>query len=66
MADNLGNIGYMMLVASPRRKDRTPFLASRILDGTSSAYDWEGILPATDLPRSVNPERGYVVTANNR
>lgn len=66
MADTKGDIGYMMLTPSPRRKDRTPFLGSRVLDGTTSAWDWEGILPTTDLPRSFNPKKGYIVTANNR
>ena len=25
-----------------------------------------GLVPGKDLPRSVNPEKGYIVTANNR
>ena len=56
------------VVALPVRKEKTPFIGQRVLDGTSSAYDWE---PNTlgsikELARSVNPKKGYIVTANNR
>ena len=68
LADNQGNIGYMMCATIPMRKDRTPYIGSRVLDGTTSAYDWEigKNVPLADLPRSFNPERGYIMTANNR
>jgi acyl-homoserine lactone acylase PvdQ len=45
MADNSGDIGYMMLVSFPNRKDKTPFIGNRVLDGTTTAYDWEGLVP---------------------
>jgi len=32
----------------------------------SGEDDWSGILPAASLPRALDPERGYIVTANNR
>lgn len=66
MADTQGNIGYLMLVTVPIRKDSTPYLGARVLDGTVSDWDWVGYVPSTQLPRSVNPKRGYIVTANNR
>jgi penicillin G amidase len=65
-ADTDGDIAYYMLCPTPIRKDKTPFIGSRILDGTTSEFDWEGLVPAKELPRSINPERGYIVTANNR
>jgi len=65
-ADNAGDIAFIMLCPNPIRKDQTPLIGSRVLDGRSSAYDWMGLVPGKDLPRSVNPERGYIVTANNR
>ena len=55
MADNSGDIGYMMLVAFPNRKDQTPYIGNRVLDGTTSKYDWNGLLPVKDLPHSFNP-----------
>lgn len=66
MADTDGDIAYMMLSPQPKRKNQTPFIGSRVLDGTTSENDWEGIVPIKDLPRSINPEKGYIVTANNR
>jgi penicillin G amidase len=66
VADTFGDIAYMMLSPSPIRKNKTPFIGARILDGRTSDYDWEGFAPIKDLPRSFNPEKGYIVTANNR
>ena len=42
MADTQGNIGYQLLAPVPIRKDKTPFLGLRVLNGRTSAYDWEG------------------------
>ena len=41
MADTEGNIGYQLLAPVPIRKDKTPFLGLRVMNGRSSAYDWE-------------------------
>lgn len=68
LADNQGNIGFQMGVAFPRRKDQTPFLGCRVLDGTTSEFDWidHELVPVKELPRSYNPEKGFIVSANNR
>lgn len=51
MADAVnGDIGYMMLVAYPNRKDKTPYIGNRVLDGTRSDFDWDGLLPISKLP----------------
>jgi len=42
MADDSGNIGYRMITTFPERKDKTPFIGNRVLDGTTSAHDWTG------------------------
>jgi penicillin amidase len=34
------------------------------LPGWDPANDWQGEVPAAELPREINPERGYIVTAN--
>jgi len=44
MADNSGNIGYMLLSSSPIRKNEYPYLGCRILDGTTSTHDWQGLV----------------------
>lgn len=65
--DNKGNIGYQLSVAMPRRKDQSPYLGCRVLNGRTSAYDWSGnLVPLRELPRSINPKRGYICNANNR
>lgn len=35
-----------------------------IMDGSLTSNDWQGIIPMKDLPRMVNPERKYVISAN--
>lgn len=35
-----------------------------ILDGSFTENDWQGIIPQEHLPRMVNPERQYVISAN--
>ena len=35
-ADTKGNIGYLLIMSVPERKDKTPFIGSRVLDGTTS------------------------------
>lgn len=66
IADNEGNIGYKMLAPIPNRKSKTPFIGTRILDGRTSEFDWEGFVECKDLPESINPSRGFIATANNR
>lgn len=66
-ADTNGNIGYRLLMTIPERKDKTPFIGSRVLDGTTTKWDWTGkIIHQKDLPRSLNPKKGYAVSANGR
>ena len=35
-----------------------------IMPGTDSAYFWQGIIPQEENPHQVNPERGFVSSAN--
>ena len=68
MADNSGNIGYQLLAPVPVRKDTTPFLGLRVLNGRTTAYDWEEdggkTVPLSALPRALNPSKGYLQSAN--
>jgi penicillin amidase len=66
MADIEGNIGYMLLLPQPNRKNKTPFIGCRVIDGTTTEFDWDGLMPLSANPRSYNPARGYIMTANNR
>lgn len=56
------------MASMPKRKDETPYLGCRVLDGRKSDFDWlpDELVPLKELPRSLNPKRGYIVSANNR
>ena len=62
-ADRSGNIGYQMTGKVPVRKKgdgRLPVPAE------AGEYDWTGIIPFDDLPRSYNPPEHFIATANNK
>jgi len=62
-ADTAGNIGYQMPGHIPVRPKGD--LGDRPVDGASGAHDWTGWIPFDDLPGSLNPPGGIIVTANN-
>lgn len=62
-ADVEGNIGYYAPGALPIRPQSD---GTQPVEGWSGANDWAGYVPFDQLPHDFNPERGYVVTANNR
>ena len=62
-ADTSGNIGYQMPGDIPIRAKgdgRYP------VPGWTTEYDWTGFIPFDELPYTYNPDRGYIVTANNQ
>lgn len=61
-ADVLGNIGYQTPGRMPIRAAGHDGLMP--VDGTTDAYEWRGFIPFDELPRIYNPERDYIVTAN--
>ena len=64
LADEQGDIGYMMLAPYPDRKDKTPFVSNRVLNGETTKYDWQGLLLQAELPQTFNPEKGFIQSAN--
>ncbi|RKN04161.1 penicillin acylase family protein [Streptomyces radicis] len=60
-ADTEGNIGYQAPGLIPIRGEGEGRYPS---PGWDSAYDWVDFIPQDELPREFNPERGYIVTAN--
>ncbi len=62
-ADVDGNIGYQTPGLIPIRANGHSGLTP--VDGSTTKYDWKGYIPFEYLPRTFNPARGYVVTANN-
>lgn len=60
LADTSGNIAYKLLMSIPERVDKTPFIGSRVLDGTTTNFDWTGrAIDLKDLPYGINPEKGF-------
>ncbi|MEU6811883.1 penicillin acylase family protein [Streptomyces sp. NPDC046831] len=61
-ADTRNNIGYALPGRIPTRaKDDDGSVPA---PGWNSKYDWTGYLEQDELPYEYNPERGYIVTAN--
>lgn len=62
-ADRRGSIGYKLIGRLPLRRGGCPDLPK---PGWSGEFEWEGTVPYADLPEETDPERGYLITANNR
>lgn len=66
-ADTAGNIGYQAPGQIPiRGKDKNgkPIDGRYPAPGWDSSYRWDRYIPQQALPYEYNPERGYIVTAN--
>ena len=62
-ADRHGSIGYKMVGRIPKRKGDCPDLPK---PGWTGEFEWDGWIPADQLPELVDPDEGFIVTANNR
>jgi penicillin G amidase len=62
-ADRHGSIGYKLIGRLPLRRGDCPDLPK---PGWTGEFEWEGTVPYDELPEIVDPESGYLVTANNR
>jgi penicillin G amidase len=62
-ADRHGSIGYKLIGRLPLRKGGCPDLPK---PGWTGEFEWEGTVPYAELPETVDPESGFLVTANNR
>ncbi|MBI2924629.1 MAG: penicillin acylase family protein [Verrucomicrobia bacterium] len=63
LADRAGNIGYQMAGRMPLRRAGVSGLVP--LPGWDPANDWRGFASPEQLPRALNPPRGFLVTAND-
>lgn len=63
-----GDIGYQAPGRIPVRPEvaDTPVPAdgSWPRPGWDSAFDWDGFVPAGEMPRALNPDHGFIVAAN--
>ncbi len=64
-ADVQGNIGYIAAGKMPIRNVAAGHTGLLPVPGTGE-FDWQGFIPSNQLPQVFNPEKGYIVTANNR
>lgn len=62
-ADVHGNFGYALRGRIPVRPSAAGWGP---VPGWTGEFDWEGYIPAAELPESRNPDVGYVVTCNQR
>jgi len=63
LADSKGNIGYQMSGLMPKRRDGVSGFVP--LPGWIKENDWKGFVSFDQLPRVINPEGGFFVTANH-
>ena len=61
-ADVEGNIGWQVAGLTPVRKGWSGLLP---VPGAEGTYEWQGFLPAAELPSAFNPPRHFLATANN-
>ncbi|ANK81055.1 MAG: hypothetical protein TEF_09795 [Rhizobiales bacterium NRL2] len=66
IADVEGNIGFVAAGKVPIRADRSPWQGMLPVRGWEAEGQRLGYVPHRHLPSTVNPESGFVVTANNR
>ena len=61
--DRGGSIGYKLIGRLPMRRGGSPDLPK---PGWSGEFEWDGTVPYDELPEEVDPESGFLITANNR
>jgi penicillin amidase len=62
-ADRHGSIGYKLIGRLPRRRGEVADLPK---PGWTGEFEWEGTVPYAELPEVIDPESGFLITANNR
>ena len=65
-ADVDGGIGFVVTGRIPVRRMDNDLRGIAPAPGWDARYDWEGYVPYAEVPRSLNPESGFIATANNR
>lgn len=62
-ADAKGNIGQVMAVQVPDRQSAPKDL---VIEPSDADRSWQALRDATTLPAMMNPEEGFIASANNR
>jgi penicillin amidase len=66
IADAAGRIGMVVTGRIPRRASDNDLRGIAPAPGWDARYDWDGYLPYAEAPRILDPESGFIATANNR
>ena len=61
--DTSGTIAHRVRAIVPRRDAINGWLP---VPGWTGEYEWDGVVPFEEMPHFSNPDRGFLVTANNR
>jgi len=62
-ADRHGSIGYKTVGRLPLRRGGSPDLPK---PGWTGEHEWDGWVPYEEMPEAVDPDEGFLITANNR
>ena len=62
-ADSSGSFGYKLRGKIPIRDNANHI---GLVKGWEEKYRWEGLIPFEEMPKSSNPDTGFVVTCNQR
>lgn len=62
-ADTAGHIAHRVRAIVPIRPRSNGWLP---VPGWTGEHEWRGMVPFEDMPHAADPERGFIVTANNR
>jgi len=63
VADTRGNIGYWCCATIPIRPKGDGMLP---MPGWTGEYEWKGYVPFEERPYLINPNAGFIASANNR
>jgi len=64
--DRKGNIGFKTILSLPIRSAHSLLDDRAAHEGWDSDNDWQGMAPHELLPQVINPEQGWLVSANHR
>jgi penicillin amidase len=65
-ADREGRIGFVAPALVPIRRADNEAMGRVPVPGWLAKYDWQGFIPFDQLPASVDPKAGRIVTANHK
>ncbi len=64
-ADTAGMIGFITAGNEPIRLNTNDLQGLAPAPAWEPKYQWQGYVPFEQQPREINPQRGYIATANN-